>query len=314
MNILITGIHGFVGHNLVPYLEAKGHTIYGLGRTGDYVWNDLESDRIPHVDAIIHLAGKAHDTKNQTEADVYFKVNRDLTMKVFAYFMEHQDIKKFIFFSSVKAVADKVSGDILTEDAIPMPKGPYGESKTAAEKQLNDMWQAASPTQTDGRQVYILRPCMMHGPGNKGNLNLLYKVVNAGFPWPLGAFENKRSFCSIQNVCFVVEQLLKHNADSGVYNLADDEALSTNTLIEIICNCLRRKVRIWKFGRGAMTFLARIGDCLHLPLTTERMAKLTENYIVDNSKIKRALNIDKMPLSAREGLAYTIRSFNRDKK
>ena len=313
MNILITGIHGFVGQNLVPYLEAKGHTIYGLGRTGDYVWNDLESGHLPHVDAIIHLAGKAHDTKNQTEADVYFKVNRDLTMKVFAYVMGHQDIKKFIFFSSVKAVADKVSGDMLTEDVIPMPKGPYGESKAAAEKQLNDMWQAASPTQTDGRQVYILRPCMMHGPGNKGNLNLLYKVVNAGFPWPLGAFENKRSFCSIQNVCFVVEQLLEHTADSGVYNLADDEALSTNTLIEIICNCLRRKVRIWKFGRGAMTFLARIGDCLHLPLTTERLAKLTENYIVDNSKIKCALNIDKMPLSAREGLSYTIRSFNRDK-
>jgi len=133
MNILITGIHGFVGQNLMPYLEAKGHTIYGLGRTGDYVWDDLESDRIPHVDAIIHLAGKAHDTKNQTEADVYFKVNRDLTLKVFAYFMEHQDIKKFIFFSSVKAAADKVPGQILTEDIAPTPKGPYGESKAAAE-------------------------------------------------------------------------------------------------------------------------------------------------------------------------------------
>ena len=313
MNILITGIHGFVGQNLMPYLEAKGHTIYGLGRTGDYVWNDLESGHLPHVDAIIHLAGKAHDTKNQTEADVYFKVNRDLTMKVFSYFLNHQDIKKFIFFSSVKAAADQVAGEILTEDVTPTPKGPYGESKAEAEKQLNDVWKQALSTQTDGRQLYILRPCMMHGPGNKGNLNLLYKVVNAGFPWPLGAFENKRSFCSIQNVCFVVEQLLKHNADSGVYNLADDEALSTNTLIEIICNCLRRKVRIWKFGHGAMTFLARIGDCLHLPLTTERMAKLTENYIVDNGKIKRALNVDKMPLSAREGLSYTIRSFNRDK-
>ena len=313
MNILITGIHGFVGQNLMPYLEAKGHTIYGLGRTGDYVWDDLESDRIPHVDAIIHLAGKAHDTKNQTEADVYFKVNRDLTMKVFSYFLNHQDIKKFIFFSSVKAAADQVVGEILTEDVTPTPKGPYGESKAEAEKQLNDVWKQALSTQTDGRQLYILRPCMMHGPGNKGNLNLLYKVVNAGFPWPLGAFENKRSFCSIQNVCFVVEQLLEHTADSGVYNLADDEALSTNTLIEIICNCLRREVRIWKFGRGAMTFLARIGDCLHLPLTTERLAKLTENYIVDNSKIKCALNIDKMPLSAREGLSYTIRSFNCDK-
>lgn len=313
MNILITGIHGFVGQNLMPYLEAKGHTIYGLGRTGDYVWNDLESDRIPHVDAIIHLAGKAHDTKNQTEADVYFKVNRDLAMKVFAYFMEHQDIKKFIFFSSVKAAADQVVGEILTEDVTPTPKGPYGESKAEAEKQLNDIWKQALSTQTDGRQLYILRPCMMHGPGNKGNLNLLYKVVNAGFPWPLGAFENKRSFCSIQNVCFVVKQLLEQPVESGIYNLADDEALSTNTLVEIIADCLGNKAKIWKFGRTLMTFLAKFGDRLHLPLTTERLGKLTENYIVDNSKIKRALNIDKMPLSAREGLSYTIRCFNRDK-
>lgn len=216
MNILITGIHGFVGQNLMPYLEAKGHTIYGLGRTGDYVWDDLESDRIPHVDAIIHLAGKAHDTKNQTEADVYFKVNRDLTMKVFSYFLNHQDIKKFIFFSSVKAAADQVVGEILTEDVTPTPKGPYGESKAEAEKQLNDVWKQALSTQTDGRQLYILRPCMMHGPGNKGNLNLLYKVVNAGFPWPLGAFENKRSFCSIQNVCFVVKQLLEQPVERGI--------------------------------------------------------------------------------------------------
>ena len=293
MNILITGIHGFVGQNLMPYLEAKGHTIYGLGRTGDYVWDDLESDRIPHVDAIIHLAGKAHDTKNQTEADVYFKVNRDLTMKVFSYFLNHQDIKKFIFFSSVKAAADQVVGEILTEDVTPTPKGPYGESKAEAEKQLNDVWKQALSTQTDGRQLYILRPCMMHGPGNKGNLNLL--------------------FCSIQNVCFVVKQLLEQPVESGIYNLADDEALSTNTLVEIIADCLGNKAKIWKFGRTLMTFLAKFGDRLHLPLTTERLGKLTENYIVDNSKIKRALNIDKMPLSARDGLSYTIRSFNRDK-
>ncbi len=259
------------------------------------------------------MAGKAHDTKNQTEADVYFKVNRDLTMKVFSYFLNHQDIKKFIFFSSVKAAADQVAGEILTEDVTPTPKGPYGESKAEAEKQLNDVWKQAPSTHTDGRQLYILRPCMMHGPGNKGNLNLLYKVVNAGFPWPLGAFENKRSFCAIQNVCFVVGQLLEQNVDSGIYNLADDEALSTNTLIEIICDCLGRKAKIWKFGRAAMTFLAKIGDRLHLPLTTERLAKLTENYVVDNSKVKRALGIDKMPLSAREGLSHTIRSFNEDK-
>lgn len=60
----------------------------------------------------------------------------------------------------------------------------------------------------DGKQVYILRPCMIHGPGNKGNLNLLYNVVKKGIPWPLGSFENRRSFTSIDNLCYVVEGLL----------------------------------------------------------------------------------------------------------
>ena len=182
MKILITGYHGFVGQNLIPFLKEKGHVIYGLGRSGDYLWEDLESNKLPEVDAIIHLAGKAHDTKNQTEAGVYFKVNVDLTMKVFNYFINHPNIKKFIFFSSVKAAADQVNGEALNEDMPMTPKGPYGEIKAEAEKEINEVWSNWDMNQKDSRHVYILRPCMMHGPGNKGNLNLLYKVVNVGLP------------------------------------------------------------------------------------------------------------------------------------
>lgn len=304
MKILITGYHGFVGQNLVPYLKEQGMTVFGLGREGDYTWSDLDNGKVPDVDAIVHLAGKAHDTKNRTEEKVYFDVNYGLTVKAFDYFLKHTDIKTFIFFSSVKAAADKVAGDILTEDVVPSPKGPYGESKAKAEAYINGNMKAA-----EGRKVYILRPCMMHGPGNKGNLNLLYKVLRMGMPWPLGAFENRRSFCSIKNVCYVVESLANNDVASGTYNLADDEALSTNELVELICSVLGRKARIIKFGRGAMTVMAKIGDHLHLPLNTERLAKLTENYVVSNAKIKRALGIEKMPVSVRDGLAYTINNF-----
>ena len=69
----------------------------------------------------------------------------------------------------------------------------------------------------DDKQVYILRPCMIHGSGNKGNLNLLYNVVRKGIPWPLGAFENRRSFTSIDNLCYVVEGLLTKEVGSGIY-------------------------------------------------------------------------------------------------
>ena len=308
MKILITGVHGFVGSNLVAYLAPK-NDIYGLdiiapekdGVIKTFSWNDLDEGKVPDVDAIIHLAGKAHDTKNQTVADVYFKVNRDLTIKIFDYFRAHETIKRFVFFSTAKAAADRVEG-VLTEEVVPSPVGPYGESKIAAEKYIL----ANMPT---NKQVYIFRPCMIHGPGNKGNLNLLYNVVKKGIPWPLGAFENRRTFTSVENICFAVNGVLTKDVPSGIYNMGDDEALSTNELIEEICKSLGKKAHILKLPKGLMNGVAKIGGWLHLPLSPERLQKLTENYVSSNAKIKAALGVEKMPVETREGLKVTLKSF-----
>ena len=321
MNILITGIHGFVGSNLVIALK-ECHNLYGLdivtpekeGVIKTFSWKDIETisfpmQNLPHFDAIIHLAGKAHDTKNQSAAQVYFDINTGLTQKIFDFFLE-SSAKKFVFFSSVKAAADSVFGDILTEDVIPAPVGPYGESKIRAEEYiLSKLKRREELKVADGKQVYILRPCMIHGPGNKGNLNLLYNVVRKGVPWPLGAFENRRSFTSIDNLCYVVEGLLTKEVASGIYHMGDDEALSTNELIALMCRALDRKPHIWKINRGLMEFCARFGTLLHLPLNEERLRKLTENYVVSNAKIKAALGIDRMPVKAEEGIVKTIKSF-----
>lgn len=362
MKILITGVHGFVGSNLVKAL-SKEHAIYGLdiispikeGIRFTFGWDNLDDGQIPDVDAIIHLAGKAHDTKNQAAADVYFKVNTELTKKVFDYFLAHESIKKFVFFSTAKAAADKVDG-ILTEDVVPSPVGPYGESKIAAERYILDKFKDYSvklkdsskvessgvldgsqcskseenPTEnlsnstlaTDSKQstidsqlqtksVYIFRPCMIHGPGNKGNLNLLYNVVKLGIPWPLGAFENRRTFTSIENICFAVNGVLTKDVPSGIYNMGDDEALSTNELIEEICKSLGKSAHIWKLPKGLMNSVAKVGGWLHLPLNPERMRKLTENYISSNAKIKKALGVERMPVDARTGLKVTLESFKR---
>ena len=325
MNILITGIHGFVGSNLVMSLKEH-HVLYGLdiiapekeGVMKTFAWKDIEStsfpvQHLPQFDAIIHLAGKAHDTKNQSAAQVYFDINTGLTKKIFDFFLESK-ATKFIFFSSVKAAADSVVGDMLREDVIPTPVGPYGESKIAAENYILDKLRVENgevrvAVQRDKR-VYILRPCMIHGPGNKGNLNLLYNVVKKGIPWPLGDFENKRSFTSIDNLCYVVEGLLTRDIASGIYHMGDDEALSTNELIALMCEAMGREPRIWKMNRKMMESCADLGTLLRLPLNTERLRKLTENYVVSNEKIKSALGIEKMPVCAAEGIMKTIRSFS----
>ena len=308
MRILITGIHGFVGSNLVAALK-KNHTIYGVdiispNKNGvDYTfgWDDLDKALIPDVDAIIHLAGKAHDTKNKSTAEVYFKVNTGLTQRIYDYFLK-SSARKFIFFSTAKAAADKVD-DVLTEDVVPAPVGPYGESKIKAEEYI-----LSHPNPE--KLVYIMRPCMIHGPGNKGNLNLLYNVVKKGLPWPLGAFDNRRTFTSIDNVSFVISGLLAQDIPSGIYNIGDDEALSTNELIEIICSSMGKQAHIWRLPKGFMNGLAKVGGWLHLPLNPERLRKLTENYLSSNAKIKAALGIEQMPIRAKDGLRKTLSYFS----
>ena len=348
MNILITGVHGFVGTNLVKSL-SKRHKIYGLdiinpsreGVIHTFSWEELDEVQgatfkvqgAPvDIDAVIHLAGKAHDTKNQTEADVYFKVNTGLTQRIFDWYLKQPQCKRFIFFSTVKSAADRVEGDVLTEDCVPTPVGPYGESKIKAENYIigqfapsalsrpfHDFTDADAVTDVEVqgekfkvqglKRVYILRPCMIHGPGNKGNLNLLYGVVRKGIPWPLGAFENRRSFTSIGNLQAVIAGLLEKDAESGIYHIGDDEAQSTNELIEVICRALGKKAHVWRIPRGLMNGLAKVGGWLHLPLNPERMQKLTENYVVSNEKIKTALGMKQMPVRAKDGLTETIKSF-----
>lgn len=315
MKILITGIHGFVGSNLVEALKAE-HTIYGLdivapekdGVQRTFSWDDLDKGKIPAVDAIIHLAGKAHDTRNRAGAEVYFKVNTDLTKKIYDYFLAHPETGKFIFFSSVKAAVDKVPGEYLTEEVTPSPVGPYGESKVKAEEYILQQLKE-TPEDAAKRDTIILRPCMIHGPGNKGNLNLLYGFVSKGLPWPLGAFENLRSFTSIDNLTFVISHLLATPVESGIYNMSDDTPLSTNELIAVMCAAMGKKARILHPGKKLIKAAARTGDLLHLPLNTFRLDKLTENYVVSNTKLKKALGIDRMPVDPRDGLTKTIKSF-----
>jgi len=372
MKVLITGANGFVGSYVSRYLMAQGIEcvaldVKGAPEGGVYAarttWDELDTLDFSTFDGVIHLAGKAHDTKNTSDPQSYFDINVGLTRRIlekcgnagmrecgnvgeassdqaiqeFAH-SRIRALKKFIFFSSVKACADTVEG-VLTEECTPNPQTPYGQSKLEAEalvwrQEVGGRREEESPRQGEAvpkqfencRSIaeyrsslqlrwpqtsvrtscihsssarvcssirafsyYILRPAMIQGPGNKGNMKLLTQVVKAGIPWPFGAFENKRSFASIEHVARVVEALLTKDVEPGIYQVADDEPLSTNQLIEQIAASLGKKPRIWKLPRGLMRGVARVGDFLHLPLNSERLKKLTESYVVSNAKLRKAL-------------------------
>ena len=194
----------------------------------------------------------------------------------------------------MKAVADEVDTE-LTEECSPSPITPYGKSKLLAEQYI------ASKPIPEGKRVYILRPCMIHGPGNKGNLNLLYSLVSKGLPWPLGLFKNSRSYLSIDNLCFIIKELIeREDIPSGVYNVADDIPLSTNEVIKMIAKSKGKKSRILNLSKNLINVLARVGDLLKLPLNSERLHKLTESYVVSNAKIKFVLG-KPLPVSSKDG-------------
>lgn len=290
--IFLTGGSGFVGSNIVEYF-GTGYKFFQF-KKGDSV--EINQN------IVIHLAGKAHDLKNVTNSNEYYLVNTELTKRIFDAFLL-SEAKVFIFLSSVKAVADEFEG-VLTEDIHPNPITHYGKSKLLAEQYI------LSRTVPANKRVYILRPCMIHGPGNKGNLNLLYKLVSKGIPWPLGSFNNNRSFCSIDNLLFVIKELIdQEDIPSGIYHVADDTPISTNFLISLLALSLKKTPIIWVIPPFFIKLLAKIGNLFSLPLNTERLEKLTNSFVVSNHKIISALG-KKLPVSCEQGLLRTFKSLN----
>lgn len=302
--LLISGFSGFVGSNMGPYLQKNNFEVIGISRQqvpqgltyeniGLSDWNDCY--------AFIHLAGKAHDIKNVSHPNTYFEANRDLTISLFDDFL-NSTAQLFIYFSSVKSAADTIEKP-LQEGIVPNPISIYGKSKLEAENYI--LSQDIPPN----KKVYVLRPCMIHGPNNKGNLNLLYKLISKGIPYPLGKYHNKRYFLSIDNLNFVVLELLNQKPESGIYNLSDDQSLSTIELVKIISDSLDKKAKIWKVPKSIINVIASIGTFFKLPFSNSSVKKLTENYEVDNTKIKSTLKIE-LPISAEEGLLRTLKSFH----
>jgi len=290
--IYLTGSSGFVGSSFLKYF--KNVSIRVSYRGNEFLINNAK--------VVIHLAGKAHDIKKTSNPDEYYQVNTELTKKVFDAFIA-SEAKVFITLSSVKAVADEVQGE-LTEEHIANPITHYGKSKLLAEQYI------LSKDIPRGKRLYILRPCMIHGPGNKGNLNLLYKLTSKGIPWPLGAFENERSVCSIDNLLFIINELIERDdIPSGVYNVADNDPMDTNMLIRLIAKSKNRNAKIWKISKKLIILLAKFGDLAGTPLNSERLQKLTQNYVVSNKKILTAIEKE-LPLKAPDGMMKTLNSFN----
>ena len=294
---LLFGSNGFLGSHLQSKLDGE---VIGVN-IRQQNWHDNIPD---DANVFINCIGKAHDHKGTaTEHDFYF-ANYELVKVIFEEFLK-SNAQLFIHISSIAAVEENERTEVLTENSVANPQSHYGKSKKAAEEYL------IKQSLPSGKKLVILRPTMIHGEGDKGNLTLLYKIISKGIPYPLGAFKNSRTFISIDNVVFFIDEIIKKykEMESGIYHITDDEPLSTQKIIEIICEAKGKKSIILSPPKFLINSFAKMGDMISLPINSKRLKKMTSNLIVSNQKIKTALNIVSLPITAEEGMKKTIESF-----
>lgn len=298
--ILITGPSGFVGTNLISYFNNIPEiTLFGFGRKqvpGITMLNNCLPDTLKanQVHVVIHLAGIAHDLSNQYRPEDYYRVNYEETKTLVDQVLS-SDVSKFIFVSSIKAACD-ASSKPVEESMVAKPITDYGKSKLKAEEYIQSRnWEKKS--------FYIFRPSMMHGRGNKGNLNLLYRFAKLGIPFPFGAFHNQRSFHCIENFCYVLNSVIEKEITSGIYHLADDGFVSTVQLFELISDAIGKKSRVWNLPVQLINTFSLIAG------KKSMVSKLTEDMMVSNKKIVAALG-HPLPIGLEEGLRNTINSFD----
>lgn len=298
--ISVFGASGFIGQNLIQKLRLD-FEINAVSIRDENWRKTLDNSTV-----FINLIGKAHDHIGIAKDADYYYANLDLAKEVFKEFVI-SDAKLLIHVSSLAAVEEFESDAPLNEDQTPNPQSVYGKSKRAAEEWL------LKQDIPENKKLIILRPPMVHGPGDKGNLGLLYKLISKGIPYPLASFDNRRSFISIDNFSFFIKEIVEKSdrLSSGIYHIADDEAISTNQIISSIKKVENKNVMNLSIPKFLIIGLAKLGDSVPIPLNTKRLKKMTSNLVLSNQKIKTALDIINLPLTAEQGLEITIKSFKK---
>ncbi len=221
--VLITGANSFVGTNVGKWLMREPELFQvDIVDTMNGNWKTADCSR---YDVVFHVAGIAHVNPKSKMASLYYKVNRDLAIEVATWAKEH-GVKQFVYMSSkiVYHASKSLQGDVVNKTTQPNPNDFYGDSKLQAEHGLKEL-------DCDTFKICILRPPMIYGPGNKGNLPRLawLAVKSPIFP----AWHNKRSMIHIYNLSEFVRQIILHGY-SGIFYPQNSELADTVEIVRTV--------------------------------------------------------------------------------
>jgi len=295
---LVTGASGFIGGYLCASLLQSGWHVRGTSRSGDVadgvelVQLDLHAKCLPlglmeGVDVVFHLAGKAHALGSSwQDEEEYFSVNLAGTRRLLEAARD-AGVRRFVYFSSVKATGEPTS-DVVDEADQSLPESMYGRSKRMAEQLVLHGGYVPEPV--------VLRPVMVYGNTNKGNLAKMIQAVRAGrFP-PLLEVNNRRSMVHVDDMVQAAVLAATHTDVAGnIYIVSDGEVYSTRQMYEWICDGLQKPVPAWRFPLFVLNLLAKAGDMIgsvrgrRFVFDTDALGKLIGSAHYSSAKMEQQL-------------------------
>lgn len=278
--ILITGSNGYLGSSFIKQNKNK----YEFEKFS-LLNQKLEDINFDNIDIVLHCAALVHQ-KVEYLYKKYYEVNVEYPLKL-AKLAKQKGVKQFVFISTIAVYGE--DEERLDENTICNPITPYGKSKLEAEKELLKL-------NDDNFIVSIIRPPMIYGKNAPGNIDSLVKLVKKLPIIPLGKIENKRSFISIQNLCYIIDEIIIQQK-TGIFLASDDESLSTSRLIELIAKNLDKKICLIKIPFFE-SLLKIIKPSFH--------KRLYGSLEVDNTITKEKLNL-KNPYSLEDGIRLMIK-------
>lgn len=278
--LLITGTNGYLGSNFLN-LHKNKFTF----KKFSLLTQKLEDIKFNEIDIILHCAALVHQKVEHSYAK-YHEINVDYPLKL-AKLAKQNGVKQFVFISTIAVYGE--DKEKLDENTLYEPITPYGKSKLEAEKKLLEL-------NDDNFLVSIIRPPMIYGKNAPGNIDSLIKLVKKLPVLPLGKIENKRTFISIQNLCYIIDEIITQQKN-GIFLASDDEPLSTSKLIELIAKNLDKKIYLIKIP---------FFESLLKTLKPSFHKRLYGSLEVDNTLTKEKLNL-KNPYSVEDGIRLMIK-------
>lgn len=322
VRVLVTGATGFVGQHLCILLAERGTTVRALLRDssrmpllsgvemhrGDITDANAIRLAVRDIDVVVHLAARVHvmrDTASDPLAE-FRRVNVGGS-DLLATAARDAGVRSFIFASSVKAVGD-ASTSAWTTTTIPVPKDAYGISKRESEQML-----LARSSEQFG--VTVLRFPLIYGPGMKGNMLRLFRLIDRGMPVPVGTSDNRRSVLYVGNASAAISRVIDRAADHhfnslapGPFFVADGPARSTAALATSIAIALGTSARTIRLPEKLLRRVARIGDSVTSAQLGATLNRLLGSLEVDETEFEDAYDFSP-PFTTEAAMDITARWF-----